>query len=91
MQIIDFVLSTVISALCTMGSLVIFAGVLLSWISPDADGPLFNFVYNVSDFLTAPARAFLNKTGLFSGLPLDFSPMLTMILLSIIGTLFTIF
>ncbi len=91
MEILDFVLSTLISALCSVGTGVLFVSALLSWISPDADGPLFNFIYNVSDFLTAPVKALLDKTGLFAGSPIDMSHLITMVLLSIIGMLFTMF
>lgn len=91
MVILDFVLSTLISTLCSIGSGVLFISALLSWISPDADGPLFNFIYNVSDFLTAPVKAVLDKTKLFAGSPIDMSHLITMILLSVLGMLFTMF
>ncbi len=91
MEILDFILSTLISSLCSVGAGILFISALLSWVAPDAEGPLFNFICNVSDFLTAPVKLLLDKTGLFAGSPIDFSLTFTMILLAVIGMLFTLF
>ena len=91
MQILDFVLSTTISTLCSVGAGILFISALLSWVAPDAEGSLFNFIFNVSDFLTAPVKLLLDRTGLFAGSPVDFSPTITMILLAVIGMIFSIF
>lgn len=91
LEIVDFVLSTLVGTLCSVGAGILFISALLSWVAPDAEGPLFNFIFNVSDFLTAPVRLVLNKTGLLAGSPIDFSLTITMILLALVGMTFSLF
>ena len=91
LEIVDFVLSTLVSTLCSVGAGILFISALLSWVAPDAEGSLFNFIFNVSDFLTAPVRHVRNKAGLFAGSPIDFSLTITMILLAVVGMTFSLF
>ena len=91
MEILDFVLSNFIVLTCSMMMAVLFIHAIMSWFFPDAEGLFFNFIRNFIDFLTAPARAILDRTGWFSGLPIDMSHMLTMITLWLITLIFTIF
>ncbi|MBQ8399850.1 MAG: YggT family protein [Clostridia bacterium] len=73
------------------GVIVLTIRSLLSFINPDADGAFFNFIFNLSDFLTAPARVLLDKTGWFAGLPIDMAHLFTVVLLWLILTLFSAF
>ena len=61
---------------------------IFSLIAPDADHPLINFVFNVTDFLLAPARYLLDKTGWFADFPLDMAHMITAIVVTVILYLF---
>ncbi|MBP3321959.1 MAG: YggT family protein [Clostridia bacterium] len=90
MEILDFVLSSLISMLCMLGVCILTLNAILSWIAPDAEGTLFNFIYNVNDFLTAPMKALLDRLGWFAGSPIDMSHLFTLMLLSVISMLFTL-
>lgn len=57
-------------------------------IAPDSDHPLINFVFNVTDFLMAPARFLLDKTGWFADFPLDMAHMITAVVTTLILYLF---
>lgn len=91
MEILDFVLSSFIVLTCSMMMAVLFIHAIMSWFFQDAEGPFFNFIRNLSDFLTAPARAILDRTGWFAGLPIDMSHTVTMVVLWLITLIFTIF
>ena len=91
LEILDLVLSNSIILICSAMMGVLFINVLLSWFFPTAEGPFFNFIRNLNDFLVFPARVILDKTGLFADLPLDMAHMLTMVSLWLITMIFTFF
>ena len=91
MEILDFILSTTVSLACILAILILFLRSILSLINPNADGAFFNFIFNVSDFLTAPMHLLFDATGWFSGFPLDMGHFFTVILLWVILTAFTAF
>ena len=91
MLILDLVLSNTIVLICSVMMGVLFVDALLSWFFFQAEGPFFNFIRNLSDFLSFPARVVLDKTGWFAGLPIDMSHTVTMVVLWLITMIFTLF
>ncbi|MBQ8911671.1 MAG: YggT family protein [Clostridia bacterium] len=89
LEILDYVLSSLIITACSLLSGVLMINVLISWFFPEAEGPFFNIIRNVSYFLVTPARVLLDRTGWFADLPIDMSYLLTMITLSLVSSLFT--
>lgn len=61
-------------------SLVLVAGALLSWVSPDPRNPLVHAIYAISEPLLAPFRRFLPTLG-----GIDFSPLVALLAFQILG------
>ncbi len=62
--------------------LVIIAGVLLSWVSPDPSNPIVQAIYEISEPLLRPFRRFVPLLG-----GLDFSPIIALFCFQILGNL----
>ena len=62
--------------------LVIIAGVLLSWVSPDPSNPIVQAIYEISEPLLRPFRRFVPLLG-----GLDFSPLIAIFCFQILGNL----
>ena len=65
-----------------------FIRAILSWFMIDG-GRLINFLYAITEPFIAPVRAFLVKRNWLQGSPIDFSFMITFLLLSIISIFLT--
>lgn len=63
-------------------SLLILARVIVSWVMPTGGGGLVAFIYQATEPILAPIRRFLPPTGGF-----DWSPMIAILLLGVIGRL----
>ena len=63
-------------------SLVIFIGVMLSWVSPDPNNPIVQAIYGISEPLLIPFRRFIPSLG-----GLDISPILALICYQVLGRL----
>lgn len=61
----------------------IFARVMMSWIVKDYSHPIVQFIYQVTEPILAPIRAFLTRIGI--GGMLDFSPIVAMLLVQLLG------
>lgn len=61
-------------------SLVILARVLMSWVNIDPYSPLAHIIFNLTEPVLAPIRNLLPQTA-----GLDFSPIIAMVLLQIVG------
>ncbi|MEP0764174.1 MAG: YggT family protein [Chloroflexota bacterium] len=61
-------------------SLVILARVLMSWVNIDPYSPLARTIFNLTEPILAPIRNLLPQTA-----GLDFSPIIAMVLLQIVG------
>jgi YggT family protein len=59
--------------------LLVIGRVLLSWINPRFEGPVGRFLYETTEPLLAPIRRFLPTTGM-----IDWSPLVLMLLLSVL-------
>ena len=58
----------------------ILARVLLSWVSRDYSNPVIRFVYEFTEPILAPIRKLMPR----SSMPIDFSPILAVLLLQLI-------
>lgn len=76
-------LSQLIEAIGTFLYLAIFARVILSWFPAGAGNPIVRFVFAVTEPILAPIRRFVPRLGM-----LDLSPMIALILIYIIQTVF---
>jgi YggT family protein len=61
----------------------ILARVLLSWVSRDYSNPVIRFVYEFTEPILAPIRKLMPR----SSMPIDFSPILAVLLLQLIRKL----
>lgn len=61
-------------------SLIILARVLMSWVNLDPYSPLARTIFNLTEPILAPVRNLLPPAA-----GLDFSPIIVMILLQVIG------
>lgn len=61
-------------------SLVIIAGALISWVSPDPSNPLVQAIYSISEPLLMPFRRFVPLLG-----GLDLSPIAALLVFQIVG------
>ncbi|MBM3473861.1 MAG: YggT family protein [Armatimonadetes bacterium] len=79
-------LVSIINLVFWVYGLVVIARVLLSWIRSPAVGspltPLWNFIYAATEPLLIPIRKALS--GLMKGTPLDFSPLVLLLLLQVV-------
>lgn len=82
-----YLLLSIISLLCSAAMLMLTVRAILSWF-PDIRGSIVNVVFSFTEPLILPIRKFLYKAGLSSLLtPLDFSFIITYLLLVLIRTL----
>jgi len=66
-----------------MYSFVILARVLMSWVNIDPYSPLARTIYNLTEPVLQPIRNLLPPAA-----GLDFSPIIAMILIQILGSIF---
>jgi len=63
-----------------------FGRIILSWLSPDEDNKIAQFLFTVTEPFVYPIRQVMNKFDFFSNLPIDMSFMFAMIILIIFTT-----
>jgi YggT family protein len=63
----------------------IIARVLFSWISRDISNPIFRILYQLTEPILAPFRSLLSRLGV--GGMIDFSPILAILALDVIGNI----
>jgi len=68
--------------LCEVLTLVILIRVIMSWFSRGPTNMLANIIYQVTEPILAPLRRIIPRVG-----PLDFTPMVAVILLQLIAQL----
>jgi uncharacterized protein YggT (Ycf19 family) len=76
----DLVGRLVITMLQAMQFLM-FGRALISWFSPDEDSRVAKFLYMSTEPLVYPIRQIMNRFDFFSGIPIDMSFMVAMIVL----------
>jgi YggT family protein len=75
-------LANLIVMITTLYSFVILARVLMSWVQVDPYSPLARTIYNLTEPVLAPVRNLMPQAG-----GLDFSPIIAMLGIQILGTL----
>ena len=81
------IVAAVLRSFYSLFVLLVIIRVILSWIRPvvySSDNVIIRFIYAVTEPVLAPIRALLEKIGFFRNLPLDFSPVIAILLLQII-------
>lgn len=73
-------LAELVALLIQLYSIIILARVLMSWVQIDPYSPLARTIYNLTEPVLAPIRELLPPAA-----GLDFSPIIAMILLQILG------
>lgn len=76
-------MGALIFLLFQMYSFVILARVLMSWVNIDPYSPLARTIYNLTEPVLQPIRNLLPPAA-----GLDFSPIIAMILIQILGSIF---
>lgn len=66
----------------TLLNLAILARVLVSWVNPNPYHPVMQLLYQITEPILAPLRRYLPQTGM-----IDFSPLVAIILLSVVQRL----
>ncbi|MCI9625947.1 MAG: YggT family protein [Clostridia bacterium] len=79
-----------LSAVMNIMTLMIVARAVLSWVPMGVGGEfmykLKNMLYQLTEFLIAPIRSLLNRTPL-GNMPIDFSPVIALFAIQIIGSI----
>ncbi|HHU32930.1 MAG: YggT family protein [Zhaonellaceae bacterium] len=78
-----YIFPTVIRVAFEILDVLILARVLLSWITHDYSNPIVRFVYEITEPILAPIRRIMPRTAL----PIDFSPIIAILLLNLIEKL----
>lgn len=64
--------------------LLMFLRALLTWVMPDDDNAIIDFIFTATEPLIAPVRGFLDRFEFVRSLPFDISFFVTFILIVII-------
>lgn len=83
-----YILSNTVVTLLSAVEFLLLVRAVLSWVAPDSDHPVSNAVFTVTDWILAPMRALLDKTGWFQKSMIDMSYLLTILVLWGISSLF---
>lgn len=67
-----------IGTLFDLMSLAIVARILMSWFRSSQSGPIYKFLYDVTEPILGPARRLIPPVGM-----IDFSPLLVLILMDV--------
>ena len=71
-------------------SIAMFVRAIMSWFV-DGSNKIYNFLFSMTEPIIIPIRKLLSKTSLGTGLPIDLSFLLTVVLLEIIRTVLEIY
>ena len=63
-----------------------FGRAIVSWIFPDEDNKIAQFLFMMTEPLVYPIRQIMNKFDFFNNMPVDMSFMVAMIILIILTT-----
>lgn len=79
-----YVVSATVRIIIAVLQFLMLARAIISWLPMDEDNPIVSFLYGVTEPVIMPVRTFLNRLGLFEGMPIDMSFFITFILLSVL-------
>ena len=79
-----YIVSSTVSFLIAAIQFLMLARAIISWLPFEEDHPLVNFLVAVTEPVIMPVRAVIERLGLFEGMPIDMSFLITFMLLSIL-------
>ena len=85
MTVVLYCICTALRLLVGLMETLIFIRALLSWFPIDEDSFLPRLLFALTEPVILPVRLLLSRFGMGEDSPMDFSPMITMILLMLIG------
>jgi len=85
-----FVLTSIVNYFLIGLQLMMFIRAILSWIMPEDDNPLVNFVVAVTEPVIYPVRLILDRFEFFAGMPFDISFFVAFFLISILQNILPI-
>ena len=86
---LKFIQVTVEAAL-TVLEIAVFIRCIMSFFAPDNDSMFSKLIYTITEPFLAPIRARFDKIPAMANLPLDFSPIILVLLISIVLEFLTI-
>lgn len=78
-----YTIYTIVRVAFEVLNVLILARVLLSWVTYDYSNPIVRFIYETTEPVLAPIRKVMPR----SSLPVDFSPLIAVLLLQLIERL----
>ncbi len=85
MTVVLYCICTALRLLVNLLETAIFLRAILSWFPIDEDGFLPRLLYCLTEPVIIPVRMLLSRFGIGEDSPLDFSPMIAMLLLMVIS------
>ena len=79
-----YIVTATVSFLIAAIQFLMLMRAIISWLPFEEDHPLVTFLYAVTEPVIMPVRAVINRLGLFEGLPIDMSFLITFMLLSVL-------
>lgn len=84
-----YIISTTVYLVLSLVEMAMFARALLSWIFPDGEGLIIDFVYLLTEPIILPFRRLFEKLGWFQNSPLDIAYLFAVITLGMVTTFVT--
>lgn len=79
-----YVVSATVRFLLAAIQFLMLARAIISWLPFEEDHPIVTFLVAVTEPVIMPVRAVIERLGLFEGMPIDMSFLITFMLLSIL-------
>lgn len=77
-------IAEIVNLFFTVMTIAIFARAIFSWIDPGMNSPVGKLLYDITEPVIGPIRRVVPSAGMF-----DFSPIIALILLQVLGRLIT--
>ena len=91
MNLVFYVVAVVLELVIDAELLLMFVRVVLSWIMPDAEGGIVDFVYLMTEPIVQPVRAVLYRFfPSVQDFPIDIAFFVTTVLLGLVGMLISL-
>ena len=81
-----YIIVKIVVALLYLLQFCMFGRALMSWLSPDDDNKIAQFLFMITEPIVYPIRQIMTKFDFFSNMPIDMSFMVAMIILMIFTT-----
>ena len=79
-----YVVAATVRFLLAAIQFLMLARAIISWLPFEEDHPIVTFLVAVTEPVIMPVRAVIERLGLFEGMPIDMSFLITFMLLSIL-------